>query len=75
MLRWLCWWRPPCLLQAVIVNFTTDPTTAIKGVLWSTRGPWLTFKDCALLKGGPVTPVDGELVIHRDRISFLQVLP
>lgn len=70
------WWRPPCLLRTVIVNFTDDQTTAIKGVLWSSRGPWLTFKSAELLKHGlPPTPIDGEAIIERRAISFLQVLP
>jgi hypothetical protein len=75
-MRWLCWWRPPCLLRAVIVNLKDDPSTAIKGVLWATRGPWCTFMDCALLKANlPPTPMDGEIVVHRSNIAFLQVLP
>jgi hypothetical protein len=53
-----------------------DPSTAIKGVLWSSRGAWLTFKDCTGLKPGqPPAPIDGDVVMHRDRVSFLQVLP
>ena len=76
-MRWLCWWRPPCLLRRVIVNFTHDPTEAIEGVLYAYRGGWLTLKDCAPLKAGqvPGAIVPGEMVIHRDRVAFLQVLP
>jgi len=75
-MRWLLFWRPPALLRSVIVNRKHDPETAIKGVLWSARGPWLMFKDCALLKsGGPPTPIDGDVVLHRDTVDFLQVLP
>jgi hypothetical protein len=75
-MRGLFWWRPPCVLRSVIVNFTDDPSTAIKGVLWASRGPYLTFKTASILKPNaePAT-VDGDVVIHRDRISFLQVLP
>lgn len=73
--RWVCWWRPPCLLRAVIVNFTDDQATAIRGVLWSSRGAWLTFRDCSLLKAGATpTRMDGEVVVHRDRVAFLQVV-
>jgi len=73
--RWLCWWRPPCLLRAVIVNLKDDPSTAIKAVLWSSRGPWLTFRDASLLKlGASPTRMDGDIVIHRDNVSFLQAL-
>jgi hypothetical protein len=74
-MRWLLFWRPPCLLRACIVNRKNDPETAIKGVLWSARGPWLTFKDCSLLKPGVTTPIDGDVVLHRGTVDFLQVLP
>jgi hypothetical protein len=75
MLRWLLWWRPPCLLRAVIVNLRDDPQ-AIKGVLWSARGPWLVLVDATLLaEGVPPTRIDGEVVLHRSIVKFLQVIP
>lgn len=75
MLRWLCFWRPPCLLAQVIVNLKDDPSTAIKGVLWQSRGHWLTFRDCSLLKAAsPPTKMDGEVVIHRSNVAFMQAL-
>jgi hypothetical protein len=75
-MRWLCWWRPPCLLRRVIVNFTHDPTEAFEAVLWSSRGAWLTFKDAHALKAGMAPmPIPGDLVIHRAQIAYLQVLP
>jgi len=75
-MRSLFFWRPPCLLRSVIVNLTDDPSTAIKAVLWASNGAWLTFKDASLLKANtPPAPMDGDVVIHRDRVSFLQVLP
>jgi hypothetical protein len=76
-MRWLWWWRPPCLLRGVILNLKADGV-AIRGVLWSARGPWLTLRDAALLKadaGTVPTPVDGEIVVHRANVSFIQVLP
>jgi hypothetical protein len=75
-MRWLLFWRPPCLLRACLVNLKDDPHSAIKGVLWSTRGPWLTFKDCALIKAdAPLMPLDGDVIVHRSNLAFLQVLP
>ena len=63
------------MLRSCIVNLKDDPATAIKAVLWSSRGPWLTFKDAALLKPGePPTPMDGDVVVHRSNVAFLQVL-
>jgi hypothetical protein len=74
VLRWLCWWRPPCLYRAVIANLKDD--TTIQGVLWSQQGAWLIFKDASLLKAAvPPTHIDGEVVVHRSNVSFLQVLP
>jgi len=75
-MRWLCFWRPPCLLRRVIVNFTHDPTEAIEGVFYAYRWGWLTLKDCAALKPSQVpAAIPGDVVVHRDRIAFLQVLP
>lgn len=75
-MRWLCWWRPPCLLRRVLCNFTHDSTAALEGVLWSARGPWLTLRDVsALTAGQPPTKLPGDVVIPRSQIAFLQVLP
>lgn len=76
-MAWL-WWRPPCLLRVVIVNLKDDPQTAIRGVLWTSQGAWLTVRNAALLRSGvaeaPTTALDGEVVVHRSNIAFLQVL-
>jgi len=64
-------------LRVVIVNLKDDPTTAIRGVLWSSRGAWLTVRNAALLRAGtPEAPtqLDGEVIVHRSNVSFLQVL-
>jgi hypothetical protein len=56
------------------VNLKGDDTTALHGVLWSARGPWFTLRDAAILKAGQgPTPADGELIVHRDHIAFMQV--
>lgn len=69
------WWRPPCLLRTVIVNLHDD-THAIRGVLWQSRGPWLTLHNASLLTtAAPPSPIDGAALVHRDQIAFIQVLP
>ena len=75
-MRWLFWWLPPCLLRAVIVNLTNDPDTAIRGVLWTSRGPWLVLRDASLLRAdsNPIA-IDGEAIVHRNNVAFLQVIP
>jgi hypothetical protein len=74
-MRWLFWWRPPCLLRRVVVNFTHDSTEAFEGVLWSYRGGWLTLRDVSGLKANvPPVKLPGDLVIHRAQVAYLQVL-
>jgi small nuclear ribonucleoprotein (snRNP)-like protein len=72
----LLWWRPPCLLRQVIVNLKDDASTALRGVLFAARGAWLVLVDVSLLKAGAAPArVDGEVVIHRTNVAFIQVLP
>lgn len=71
----LFWWRPPCLLRTVIVNMVGESETAYQGVLWGSRGAWLTLREVhALRHGAEPAKMDGEMVIHRDRVAFLQVV-
>jgi hypothetical protein len=65
--------RPPCLLRRVMVN-TVNSNETFQAVLWSTRGPWLTLRDVEMManQGVPVK-VPGEVVLHRDRVTFMQV--
>jgi hypothetical protein len=58
----------------VIVNLKSEEN-AIRGVLWRSRGAWLVLRDVSILKAAtPPTRIDGEIVIHRDNVAFLQVL-
>jgi hypothetical protein len=71
----LLWWRPPCLLRAVLVNLIEDKDTALKGVLWQSHGPWLVMRDVAIVRPGLApTPMDGEVIVHRRNVAFVQVL-
>ena len=73
--RALLWWRPPCLLRRVMVNHADDDVT-FEGVLWASRGAWLTLKDVRVLRHGTEpAAMDGDMVIHREKVAFLQVLP
>jgi len=74
--RWLFWWRPPALLRRVIVNFKHDDSAALEGVLWSSRGSWLTLRDASALKAGQQpAKMLGDAVVHRSNVAYLQVLP
>ena len=71
----LDWLAPPCLHRAVVVNLIAEPDTAIRGVLWQSRGAWLVLKKAAVLKPNmDPTPVDGDVLVHRANVSFVQVL-
>jgi hypothetical protein len=72
----IAWWRPPALLREVLVNLVSDRDTALRGVLWRARGPWLVLRHVQLLKAqAKPLPIDGEVIVHRTNVSFLQVLP
>ncbi|MEU5036566.1 hypothetical protein AB0G48_20805 [Streptomyces rubiginosohelvolus] len=48
---------------------------AFSGVLWAKRGPLLVLRDVELLEAGrQPQPVDGEVVVERARVEFMQVL-
>lgn len=69
------WRQPPCILRRVIVNCTHDPSEAFEGVLWSYRGGWFTLRDVSGLKAGQAPArVNGDVVIHRDHVAYLQVV-
>ena len=75
-MRWLFFWRPPCLLRRVTVNFAHDSTEALDGILWASTGPWLTLRDVSALKAGqPPVKMLGDIVIHRSKVAFFQVAP
>lgn len=58
------------------MNLKDDPTTAIRGVLWSSRGAWLVVKEPVALRAGQVpAQIDGDVVVHRSNVAFFQVLP
>lgn len=60
----------------MLINVTYNANEALQGVLWAASwGGWLTLRDVsALTPGAPPTPVDGEVVLHVDKIAYLQVI-
>ncbi|MEV5770092.1 hypothetical protein AB0L49_02310 [Streptomyces antimycoticus] len=48
---------------------------AFSGVLWAKRGPLLVLRDAELLEAGREPQrVDGEIVVERSQVEFIQVL-
>lgn len=74
----LLFWRPPCIYREVIADLRDEPEPlALRGVLTGYRGSWLTLSDASLHRAaGPPTPFGsgGEVVIHRERVRYLQVI-
>lgn len=65
-------WRRTAIRRRVVVNLADK---AFSGILWAKRGPLLVLRDATLLHpGAPDTPVDGEVVVERSRVEFMQVL-
>lgn len=58
--------------RRVLVNLTTG--NALQGVLWDDRGPLIVLRDVALHTAEGHSPVDGEVIVERDRIEFVQVV-
>lgn len=68
----MMWANRLMLRRKVIVNLQGDQ--AIAGVLWARRGGLLVLKQAQLHEPGvdPV-PMDGDVVIERSRVDFVQV--
>jgi len=67
-------YRRVALSRRVVVNTKTG--TSLSGVLVEERGPILILKGAAMLtaSANPV-PVDGDVVVERSNVDFVQVLP
>lgn len=64
-------WRRTALRKRVVVNLADK---AFTGVLWAKRGPLLVLKDVVLMQHGAAdTPMDGEVLIERSKVEFIQV--
>ncbi|MFE6126798.1 hypothetical protein ACFQ6Q_00775 [Streptomyces sp. NPDC056437] len=65
-------WRRTAVRKRVVVNLADK---AFDGVLWAKRGPLLVLRDASLLEAGREPQrIDGEIVIERSRVEFMQVL-
>lgn len=65
-------WRRWPICKRVLVNL--DDGRAFNGILFSRRGPLLTLRDAQLIEpGSEPLAVDGEVIVERSRVSFIQV--
>lgn len=57
------------------VIITTKTDRAFRGILWARRGPLLVLKAAELLTtSGPAVAVDGEVIIDRANVDYMQVI-
>jgi hypothetical protein len=57
--------------RRVLVNLDTGRT--FSGVLWSKTGDWLVLRNAEMVeRGAAPVPVDGEVIVERDRVEFVQ---
>jgi hypothetical protein len=58
--------------QRVVVN---TPQRAFAGILWAQRGPLLVLRDVEMHEpGAQPQPLDGEVVVERAQVEFIQVV-
>lgn len=58
--------------KRVVVN---QDGRAFAGILWAQKGPLLVLRDAELLQPGtPPQSMDGEVVIERNTVHFVQIV-
>jgi small nuclear ribonucleoprotein (snRNP)-like protein len=58
--------------KKVVVNLLSS--RAFVGILWAQRGPLLVLRNVTMHEPGAApASVDGEVVIERDQVEFIQV--
>lgn len=69
--------RPYPVLRTAIVNLKTG--TAFRGIVWRRRGGYIVLRKAELIAEEGATsqprPVDGEVMIERANVDFIQVVP
>jgi hypothetical protein len=71
-------WRALQRRRVLVVLDSGEGLRSVEGILWERRGPLYVLRDAYALgvRGGDApTHVDGELVLERNRVVWVQVLP
>lgn len=58
--------------RTLIVNLKTG--TAFRGILWSENRELLVLRNAEMHSQGDTAPVDGDVVIERSNIDFVQAV-
>lgn len=62
--------RRTIVRRRVVVNLMDGQ--ALAGVLWARRGALLVLRSVTVMDGTGSTPADGEVVVERSHIAFIQ---
>ena len=64
--------RRTLVRKKVVVNLHGD--RAFVGILWAKRGPLLILRNAVMHEpGAEPSVVDGQIVIERDQVEFIQI--
>lgn len=68
------WWRARRYIvhRRVVVNLRTG--TAVSGLVTDIRGPLLIVRDATVHDGDQAAPADGEIVIDRASVDYVQAV-
>ena len=58
--------------RRVVVNLLSGQ--ALTGLLWARRGSMLILRDVTLLEAGGTQRVDGEAIVDRGQVAFIQAV-
>lgn len=68
----IAWARRLAFRRRVLVSLRSG--SAVTGVLWARRGRTLVLKSAELLEpGSAAVPMDGDVVLDRDQVEYVQV--
>lgn len=70
--RFLERFRPYPELKRAIVNLKTG--RAFRGVVWGHKGEYMVLRNAEMLEKNGATSVDGEVLIRRADVEFIQVI-
>ena len=64
-------WRRLVRRRVMVVH---SSGRSFEGVLWARRGPLLVLRNASVSEAGVMVEADGEVVIERSHVAWLQVL-
>lgn len=64
-------WRWLVRRRVVVV---LEGERSVAGMLWARRGALLVLRQASITQGGKELPLDGDVVVERGRVQWIQVL-